>query len=186
MAFLAKVFKALLPFIVAAAFVGLVQVSKSWVVENVPFHDSVVILPWLDGWLNLTYIHNSGAAFGIFPQANLVFIVVAVAVVVVILFYFRYLPSDGLLVRISLGLQLGGALGNLIDRLRYGYVVDFLQIGFTRSLPLTTNNVADFAIVGGVILLGYYLLFTAPRQHVPVEASGGEAPGPVEEPSGED
>lgn len=176
---LSKAFKALLPFVVAAVVVGLDQSSKAWVAENIGFHDSVVILPWLDGWLNVTYIHNSGAAFGIFPQANLVFIVVAVVVVIVILFYYRYLPSDGLLVRFSLGLQLGGALGNLVDRLRFGYVVDFLQFGLTGALPLTTFNVADVGIVSGVIMLAYYLLFTMPGRHT---VAGGPAPEmPVQE-----
>ena len=66
-----------------------------------------------------------------------------------------------------------------------------MQIGVTRALPLTTNNVADFAIVGGVIMLGYYLLFAAPRHQATVEApggetAGGEMPGPVEQPSGQD
>ena len=185
MALLAKASKALLPFLVAAVVVGLDQSSKAWVAENVALRDSVVILPWLDGWLNVTYIHNSGAAFGIFPQANLVFIIVALVVVAVILFYFRHLPSDGLLVRVSLGLQLGGAVGNLIDRLRFGYVIDFLKIGVTSALPLTTNNVADTAIVGGVILLGYYLLFTLPGRHALADHRA-DAPGAAEQPSAQD
>lgn len=177
----AKIVKFALPLIVAAVIVGLDQYSKAWVAENIELHRSVAILPWLSGWLDLTYIHNSGAAFGIFPQANMVFVVVAVVVVIVILFYFRYLPSDGYLVRLSLGLQLGGAMGNLIDRLRFGHVVDFLQFGLTSALPLTTFNVADTAIVTGVILLGYDLLFTAPGR----DTVAGPKPEVATEPAGQ-
>lgn len=163
MAALSKWVKALLPFLVAAGVVGLDQVSKLWISENVGYHESVVVLPFLDGWLNLTQTHNSGAAFGILPQANLLFIFIAVAVVIVIVFYYRYLPADGMMVRVSLGLQLGGALGNLVDRLRFGYVIDFIEVGFTHAWRWTTFNVADFSIVSGVIILAYYLLIFRAR-----------------------
>jgi signal peptidase II len=150
--------KLLLPLLMAAGIVGLDQASKLWITENVGYHESLVVLPVLDGWLNITQTHNSGAAFGILPQANLLFIFIAIAVVIVIVFYYRYLPADGFLIRVSLGLQLGGALGNLVDRLRFGYVIDFIDVGITHAWPVTTFNVADFSIVSGVIILAYYLL----------------------------
>ena len=139
------------------------QASKLWITENVGYHESVVLLPVLDGWLNITQTHNSGAAFGILPQANLLFIFIAVAVIIAIVVYYRYLPTDGLLVRVSLGLQLGGALGNLVDRLRFGYVIDFIDVGVTHAWRWTTFNVADFSIVSGVIILAYYLLISRAR-----------------------
>lgn len=157
-------FLAVMPFLIAAAVLCLDQVTKQIVDQNVGYQESLVLVPWLDGWINITNTHNSGAAFGIFPQGNLVFIVIAVVVSVVIVGYARFLSPDSLLVRVSLGLQLGGALGNLVDRLRFGYVIDFIQLGFANSVHLTTNNIADFSIVGGVCLLGWYLLFVHPAR----------------------
>ncbi len=155
---------AVLPFLIAAAVLLVDQITKGIVDQTVPYQESVVLAPWLDGWINVTNTHNSGAAFGIFPQGNIVFIVIAIVVSVAIIAYSRFLPPDGMLVRLSLGLQLGGALGNLIDRLRFGYVIDFIELGFTRSIHLTTNNIADFSIVSGVIVLGWYLLFVHPSR----------------------
>jgi signal peptidase II len=172
LASLSKWVKAALPFLVAAGVVALDQISKLWVSENVGLRESLVVLPVLDGWLNITQTHNSGAALGILPQANLLFIGIAIAVVIVIVFYYRYLPANGLLVRLSLGLQLGGALGNLIDRLRFGYVIDYIDVGFTSAFRITTFNVADFSIVSGVILLAYYLLFTHPGNALVGQARG--------------
>ena len=177
MAVLSKWLKAILPFLVAAVVVGLDQVTKLWIADNVGYHESLVVLPVLDGWLNLTQTHNSGAAFGILPQANLLFIFIAVAVVIVIVFYYRYLPADGLMVRLSLGLQLGGALGNLVDRLRFGYVIDYIRVGVTHAFPVTTFNVADFSIVSGVIILAYYLLFKIRPGGTVVCQNGGAADG---------
>jgi signal peptidase II len=181
-----KWLKALLPFMVAAGILALDQGTKRWISENVAYRESLVIVPWLDGWLNITHTHNSGAAFGILPQANLLFIIIAVAVVIFIVFYYRYLPADGTLVRISLGLQLGGALGNLVDRLQFGYVIDFIEFGFTHALRWTTFNVADASIVSGVCILGYYLLIgrpthlaTQPRQ--PGLTDGSTQPPPTQE-----
>jgi signal peptidase II len=77
-----------------------------------------------------------------------------------IVVYARYLPHDRLLVQVALGLQLGGALGNMIDRVRQGHVTDFL---YFHNLPLLNRpwpafNVADMAIVAGVILLAFFML----------------------------
>lgn len=153
-----------MPFLIAAAVLCLDQVTKAIVDQNVGYQDSLVLLPWLDGWINITNTHNSGAAFGIFPQGNLVFIVIAVVVSAALVAYSRFLAPDGIVVRLSLGLQLGGALGNLVDRLRFGYVIDFIQLSFNNSIHLTTNNVADFAIVSGVCVLGWYLIFARPAR----------------------
>jgi len=75
-------------------------------------------------------------------------VVVALAIVL----YYRYLPTGSWLVCLSLGLQLGGAIGNLLDRIRFGHVVDFVDIGFWPIF-----NVADLAIVTGVAILAYCL-----------------------------
>lgn len=137
---------------VAVLVLALDQLTKAWVMVALPEAGWWSPLPGLWRILRITHITNSGAAFGIFPNQGNFFILVAVVVAVAIVLYYRYLPTGGWLVRLSLGLQLGGAMGNLIDRLRYGYVVDFIDIGFWPIF-----NLADLSIVVGVIILAYCL-----------------------------
>ncbi len=144
------------------------QASKSWVTNNIPLNGSFDALPAIRQWFILTHITNSGAAFGLFPQMSLVFTFVALAVSVIIVLYHRSLPPGQWLVRLSLGLQLGGAIGNLIDRVRFGYVVDMFYVRFWPVF-----NIADSAIVAGVLLLMFHLM-QSPK---PAEST---APAPVE------
>lgn len=95
-----------------------------------------------------THITNTGAAFGIFPFASWFFVLVAVVVTVAIIFYTPRLPRHQWWLFFSLGLELGGALGNLTDRLRLGAVTDFVHIG-----NFAIFNVADSAVVCGVVIL---------------------------------
>ena len=134
------------------------QVSKAWVTANIPLNSTLAIFPPIEGIFVLTHITNSGAAFGLFPQLSLVFTFVALAVSVAIVFYYRSIPAGQWLVRLSLGLQLGGAIGNLIDRLRFGSVIDMLYVRFW-----TVFNIADSAIVCGVVLLMWHLMRTSPQ-----------------------
>lgn len=127
------------------------QLSKVWIKANLYPGQSIP----RDGPFRLTYVTNTGAAFGLLQEQSLLLTLVAALVVGVILVYYRYLLLDGLLLRMSLGLQLGGALGNLADRLRYGYVVDFLDFRFWPVF-----NLADSAIVVGVGILAYLFLLS--------------------------
>ena len=127
------------------------QVTKRIVEANIGLY---VTAPFLDPYLNWTRTQNFGASFGLFQSGGLFFIIVAVIVSGVILYYAPRLPAGDWLSRVALGLQLGGALGNMIDRLRQGYVTDFIhfripQIGFDWPV----SNFADIFIVSGVILL---------------------------------
>lgn len=139
--------------LVAALTLALDQVTKYLVVSNLGLYESWAPVPGWAGRLDIHYVTNSGAAFGLFQNGGLFFVVVAVLVSAVILFYYRHLPDGQWLVRLSLGLELGGALGNLIDRLRLGHVIDFVDL---HVWPVF--NVADSAIVCGVVLLAYLLL----------------------------
>ncbi len=152
------------------------QASKAWVIGNIPLNGSLEIIPLLKNWFVLTYITNAGAAFGLFPQLGLVFTFIALGVSLVIVFYHRSLPPGQWLVRLSLGLQLGGAVGNLLDRLRYGHVVDLFYI---RLWPVF--NIADAAIVTGVVLLMLHLLRT-PSKAEPVLVSEPSEPPQKDEP----
>jgi len=115
-------------------------------------------VPWnpirsLQRYISLTYITNTGAAFGLFPAFGTFFAVIAIVVVVVILVYQRHLSGVHWLMHVGLGLQLGGAAGNLIDRLHLGHVVDFIDI---KVWPVF--NVADASTVIGVAFLALSLL----------------------------
>lgn len=149
------------------------QASKAWVIENIPLNTTYEIFPPLKDIFVLTYITNSGAAFGMFPQLSLVFTFVALIVSCVIVWYYRSIPAGQWLVRVSLGLQLGGAIGNLIDRLRFGAVTDLLYI---RYVPVF--NIADAAIVTGVGLLMLHMWLTTPKEQPQPAAS--DSPEKVE------
>jgi signal peptidase II len=109
-----------------------------------------------DGWLvKITHVTNSGAAFGILQDAGLFLTITAVIAIGAIVFYYLYPPMDHGLLRVALGLELGGAAGNLADRLRFGHVTDFID--FPRYPEF---NVADSSIVIGLVIIAGFLLLT--------------------------
>lgn len=143
----------LLVFVAAAAMI-IDQLSKRWVEATIPLGVSVAPVPFVSPYLTLTNTQNTGAAFSIFQNGGLFFIVVAIVVSALIIYYAPRLPAGDWISRVAMGLQLAGAMGNLIDRLRQGYVTDFIhlqipQIGFDWPV----SNVADICIVSGVIIL---------------------------------
>ncbi len=149
------------------------QASKAWVLENIPLNTSFDVIPPFNWIFVLTHITNAGAAFGLFPQLGIVFTFVALVVSFAIVWYIRSIPAGQWLVRVSLGLQLGGAIGNLIDRLRFGYVIDMLYV---RYWPVF--NLADSAIVCGVALLMWHLMRNAPKENVkPAEQAESKSDG---------
>lgn len=140
--------------LVAAVVVVLDQLTKRWIEQNLPLYESIVPFPSLRNFFTITHFTNTGAAFGLMRDQNILFLVMAVVVVVAIVVYVRYLPHHKPLVQLALGLQLGGAIGNnLIDRVRQGHVTDFIYFHFWPAF-----NIADMAIVGGVLVLGAILL----------------------------
>jgi signal peptidase II len=112
----------------------------------------------LGGLVRLDYARNSGAAFSILQSGGTLFEVVAAAVCIGILLWFPRLQQPSLLVTVALGLILGGAAGNLLDRLRLGYVVDFIDL---RWWPVF--NLADSAVVIGACLLALHSLLQKER-----------------------
>lgn len=142
-----------------AALVLLVdQITKFWIMDTLPVGETWKIAPWMNPILHITHVTNSGAAFGLFPQLGGIFVIIAALVIVGIVLYYRYLTAGQWLLRLALGLQLGGALGNLVDRLRYGFVVDFLDLNFWPLQNWPVFNFADTAIVAGVVLLALSML----------------------------
>ena len=149
------------------------QVSKSLVTVWLGESQSRVIAPWLAPIFRITYVTNTGGAFGLFPGLGDVFKVVAVIVVVTVMIYYRFLPDGQALMRIALGLQLGGAIGNLVDRLRQGFVVDFIDFTYWPMRNWPVSNVADISIVTGVSLLALLMVWEEycerKEQHVAVD-----------------
>lgn len=147
-------------FLIALIVVVLDQVSKYLVTSNLELNAFYWPIPFLQPFAGLVYIHNTGAAFGMLQNQNLFFTAIAIVVVGVIVYLVRTTPHPDPILGLSLGLLLGGACGNLIDRLRYQYVVDFIYV--TR---FAISNVADFCITVGVVLLAFYLLFRSQSPH---------------------
>jgi signal peptidase II len=140
------------------------QVSKFFVTAWLGRGQSWDIVPWLVPIFRITHVTNTGVAFGLFPRGGDFFIVVAAIVIVAILIYYRHLPDGQWPVRVALGLQLGGAVGNLVDRLRQGFVVDFIDLNFWPLHNWPVFNLADGSIVSGVVLLTLLMLWEERRE----------------------
>ena len=154
--------------LVAVVALALDQWTKYLVASNLELYESWAPFPALANLFTIHHVTNTGAAFGLFRNGSLVFAVVAIVVSVVIVLYYRHLPDGQWLVRLSLGLQLAGALGNLIDRVRVGHVIDFLDV---QVWPVF--NLADASIVCGVILLAYLLLREERQESRKLESPDG-------------
>jgi signal peptidase II len=116
----------------------------------------------LGGKVLFNIVHNTGAAFGILPNQTVLFILIALAIVAGLIFSYHRLAQGPLWIRVGLGLVLGGAIGNLTDRVRLGYVVDFIDL---RWWPVF--NLADSSIVIGVCILIVTLMFEAEHRVAP-------------------
>jgi signal peptidase II len=134
----------------AAAVVIADQLLKGWVVPRFPLGEPV---PVVGDLLRIWLIHNTGALFGLFRDQAILFAAGSLAVVALIIwFHPRAAATHGALATVALGLLLGGAIGNLIDRVRFGFVIDFVDIGL-GDWRFYTFNVADAAISTSLVLL---------------------------------
>jgi signal peptidase II len=148
---------------IAAVIVALDQWTKWLVRANIPpggtwLPDS---LEWLSPYARIVHWYNTGAAFGMFQNASMVFTVLAFIVIAAIIYYYPHVENTDWSLRLAMSMQLGGAIGNLIDRLTLGHVTDFISIG---SFPVF--NVADASISVGavVLLLGVWLMERAEKK----------------------
>lgn len=149
----ARLGEVLLPLLVMGVVLLIDQVTKNLVETRIPLYGYWAPIPALADWFRITHTGNTGAVFGLFQGSGMFFAVLAVVVSIAIIYFNLTLPGGQWLLRLALGLQLGGALGNMTDRLRQGHVTDFIDVG-----PWYIFNVADMAIVGGVILFAIVLL----------------------------
>ena len=139
-------------FSIIAAVLAVDQITKRIVVDTLRLGESRQPVPALADFFQITRSENSGAAFGVLSNAGDLFLVIAVIVSVVLIGYYRRLPDGVALTRIGIGLVIGGALGNALDRIEYGAVVDFIHYQIPGVIS-NVSNLADHAIVFGVIIL---------------------------------
>ena len=138
--------------------------TKFWVTLHIPRHYSISVV---EGFFNLTHIRNPGVAFGLFARHEseykvLFLVVVTIIAIIAILSIFHQSPDNKRAVRIGLILIFSGAVGNLIDRILYGEVIDFLDI-FYQGFHWPAFNVADACITTGVSFMIYDLFFGYPE-----------------------
>ena len=157
---------------IAAAAIVLDQVTKLWIVDSIPNGGSMTVLPVL----NIIHTYNPGAAWSMFANAGgaqrWVFSGLAVVVTVVLVYWLRRLAlSSQRLLVLGLTLILGGAIGNVIDRLRLGHVVDFVQVHWGASY-FPAFNVADSAISVGAVFVVLDALLEAQRERKLKGAAG--------------
>ncbi len=137
----------------ALAVVLLDQWSKQAIRDRLELYEGIMPSSWLGEIFYLEHVPNYGAAFGILPNAGLFFTVTSSLVTVAILVGMHFVRTDQRFLLVLLGLALGGAIGNLIDRLTLGYVTDFLKFGIPGRAYWPNFNVADACITVSVILL---------------------------------
>lgn len=153
---------------IAAAVVILDQLTKAWIIATLGVHDSFAVIA---GVFNIAHIRNPGAAFGFLAGASplfrsLFFLAVTAAAITLIIHYLRTTRIESLPLVVSLALILAGAAGNLIDRVRFGEVVDFLDF-YIGTYHWPAFNVADAAITTGAVVMG--AIFLRRRKEPPQE-----------------
>lgn len=137
------------PALVAGLIIAADQASKLWVAQQLGPNTMTNFIPLIGDTVRIAYSHNTGVAFSMFQGHPEILTVIALMVISgAIYFYAKHLPNERRLMQLTMGLILGGAFGNLTDRIRLGYVVDFMQVGW---FPIF--NVADSAISVGAALL---------------------------------
>jgi signal peptidase II len=181
--------------VVVTGVVGLDQVTKSWA-QDVLQRDLDQRVTVIDGYLALSYVRNPGAAWGFLARSSEsfrrpFFLAVSVVAMGFILYLFLRLERGQRLLLAALCLVMGGAIGNFIDRLRYSYVIDFIDFHVEREFKWPTFNIADVAITVGVMFLFaemFILPFvrrrramTAPAQRYPTAPGETPAPQPEDE-----
>ena len=149
----------LLLFGVAGLIVVLDQWTKALVRAKLSFGEAWSPLPSLASIFKIVNWNNSGAAFGMFQSYGIIFTVLAIGIALAIVYYFPRVPAQDWILRIAMCFQLGGALGNLIDRIVFGRVTDFISVG-----SFAVFNIADACISVGVFIMIVGLWFKDRQQ----------------------
>ena len=145
--------------LIVAVIIVLDQWTKSLVLENIPLNQMWRPGDWPISWFRFVFVQNTGVAFGMFKDQSTLFTILPFFVSALIIYYYTQVPNPDWALRLALSMQLGGAIGNLIDRLTLGYVVDFVSVG---KFPVF--NVADSCITVGVGVLLLDMLIEERRE----------------------
>jgi signal peptidase II len=144
----------------AVVVVALDQATKQWISASIGQPGQVHTVEIVGDLVRLSFTTNTGAAFGMFPAGTLFFTVVALIAAPVLLVARSYVNERAWWMTVVFGMLMGGAVGNLLDRIRLGHVVDFIDVGI-GNVRWWSFNVADSSFVVGVILLAIYLSFAS-------------------------
>ena len=142
------------------------QVSKYFVVETIALHETV---PFINGFMSFYHTRNTGAAFSMLSNNRWVFMVMSFVSMIIITALLVKEYKRHKLMTVSLAMVLGGGIGNMIDRVRLGYVVDFFK---TEFIDFAIFNVADCFVTVGAILLAVYVIFYEPKVDAEMKAKG--------------
>ena len=153
--------------ILMAVIVVLDQVTKYAVVANILYGQSVEVIP---GVLNFTYVRNKGAAFGFFDDARWVFMTLSTIAIVAILVYMFWKKPQSKMLLASLIMITGGGIGNMIDRVWLGYVIDFIDFCAFPNLWVWVFNVADSFVCVGAGLLALWMILDAVREYKEIKS----------------
>jgi len=147
--------------LIAGAILILDQISKALILKYVPLHNTLSIIP---GFFNITHIQNPGGAFGFMANQgpgvrSILFLFVSAIAIGVVFFFYKTTPVNDTWLTTALALIFGGAIGNLIDRIRFGQVVDFLDFYVRNDLHWPSFNIADSAITVGITIFVFQMIF---------------------------
>ena len=145
----------LLIFIVSLFVILLDQITKFAVVKSIPLFDSIPE----DGIIRLTHIENTGSAFGFFQGMNFFLAVFGVIGIAFILYFYKTYSNKDLILTVALAFVLGGAIGNLTDRIYRGAVVDFIDVELWNGIHFPSFNIADSALSLGAIVIVVYSIY---------------------------
>jgi signal peptidase II len=156
-------------FSIAGIVLLLDQGTKSLVRANVPI--GVILMPgcWLSRYVRIIHWKNSGAALGMFQNNSNFFAIFPIVIGLFILYYFPRVPRENWMARLAMGFLLGGAMGNLVDRLILGHVTDFISVG---ALPV--GNIADGSIILGTTLIILWIWMQERLKTHSIDAQLGE------------
>jgi signal peptidase II len=135
--------------IISIIIIAIDQITKYIVTRNMELSESI---PLIKNIIHITYVQNAGAGFGILQHQQLIFITLSVMIIFLVAYYYKKIPDSGLNNTI-LGLIIAGTIGNLIDRIMFGYVIDFIDF---QIWPVF--NIADSCLTIAAILLAYYFI----------------------------
>ena len=146
--------------VIAGAVILLDQFTKGLILRYLPFNNNISVI---DGFFHITHIHNPGGAFGLMANLNpalrsIIFLFISSLAVGLIFYFYQKTPAQYSWLAAAFALIFGGAIGNLIDRIRFGIVVDFLDF-FVGNLHWPAFNIADSAISVGIGIFLYHLIF---------------------------